>query len=142
MADALKARGGGQPFGVILAGGQARRMGGGDKALLALAGETLLARVIARMGLAGVDGAVAGVAEDLGQGAGLDRAGDPGPHRLQAVEVPARGPEGLAPALGRLVLAKGPAGDAMASGILAGHQADAAQGFAGLILEIKQARHH
>src|SRR5262245_23125646 len=34
--------------GVILAGGQARRMGGGDKALLMLGGETLLARAIAR----------------------------------------------------------------------------------------------
>lgn len=34
--------------GVILAGGQARRMGGGDKALLTLGGETLLARAIAR----------------------------------------------------------------------------------------------
>jgi molybdopterin-guanine dinucleotide biosynthesis protein A len=35
--------------GVILAGGLARRMGGGDKALLELAGQTLLARVIARL---------------------------------------------------------------------------------------------
>ncbi|HUS55137.1 MAG TPA: molybdenum cofactor guanylyltransferase MobA [Thermohalobaculum sp.] len=35
--------------GVILAGGLARRMGGGDKALLQLGGETLLARVIARL---------------------------------------------------------------------------------------------
>ena len=35
--------------GVILAGGLARRMGGGDKALLRLGGETLLARVIARL---------------------------------------------------------------------------------------------
>ena len=35
--------------GVILAGGLARRMGGGDKALLRLGGETLLARVIARI---------------------------------------------------------------------------------------------
>lgn len=35
--------------GVILAGGLARRMGGGDKALLTLAGEPLLARVIARL---------------------------------------------------------------------------------------------
>ena len=34
--------------GVILAGGQARRMGGGDKALLMLGGETLLARAIGR----------------------------------------------------------------------------------------------
>lgn len=35
--------------GVILAGGLARRMGGGDKALLEIGGETLLARVIARL---------------------------------------------------------------------------------------------
>ena len=35
--------------GVILAGGLARRMGGGDKALMRLGGETLLARVIARL---------------------------------------------------------------------------------------------
>ncbi len=34
--------------GVLLAGGQSRRMGGGDKCLAALGGETLLARVIAR----------------------------------------------------------------------------------------------
>jgi molybdopterin-guanine dinucleotide biosynthesis protein A len=34
--------------GVILAGGQARRMGGGDKSLLMLGGETLIARAIAR----------------------------------------------------------------------------------------------
>lgn len=38
-----------QPFGVILAGGQARRMGGGDKALLPLGGDTLLGHVIARL---------------------------------------------------------------------------------------------
>ncbi|WP_342236558.1 molybdenum cofactor guanylyltransferase MobA [Inquilinus sp. OTU3971] len=36
------------PYGVILAGGLARRMGGGDKALRPLAGVTLLDRVIAR----------------------------------------------------------------------------------------------
>ena len=34
--------------GVLLAGGLARRMGGGDKCLRPLAGETLLSRVIAR----------------------------------------------------------------------------------------------
>ncbi len=34
--------------GVLLAGGLSRRMGGGDKALLELGGETILARVIAR----------------------------------------------------------------------------------------------
>ena len=38
-----------QVAGVLLAGGLARRMGGGDKCLRPLAGETLLARVIARV---------------------------------------------------------------------------------------------
>lgn len=38
-----------QPAGVILAGGQSRRMGGGDKGLLRLGEETLLARVIDRL---------------------------------------------------------------------------------------------
>ena len=37
------------PVGVILAGGQARRMGGGDKGFLTLGGQTLLARVIDRL---------------------------------------------------------------------------------------------
>ena len=38
-----------QPVGVILAGGQATRMGGGDKGLLRLAGSTLLRHVIDRL---------------------------------------------------------------------------------------------
>jgi molybdopterin-guanine dinucleotide biosynthesis protein A len=37
------------PVGVILAGGRATRMGGGDKGLLTLGGESLLARVIERI---------------------------------------------------------------------------------------------
>jgi molybdopterin-guanine dinucleotide biosynthesis protein A len=37
------------PIGVILAGGQATRMGGGDKALLDLDGEPMLAHVIRRL---------------------------------------------------------------------------------------------
>mgnify|MGYP006278129951 CR=1 FL=1 len=37
------------PLGVILAGGLATRMGGGDKGLLELGGQTLLARVIDRL---------------------------------------------------------------------------------------------
>jgi molybdopterin-guanine dinucleotide biosynthesis protein A len=37
------------PVGVILAGGRATRMGGGDKGLLTLGGTTLLARVIERL---------------------------------------------------------------------------------------------
>ena len=39
----------GKPLGVILAGGLASRMGGGDKALLDLAGRPLLAHVIDRL---------------------------------------------------------------------------------------------
>ena len=38
-----------QPVGVILAGGQATRMGGGDKGLRMLGGQSLLARVEARL---------------------------------------------------------------------------------------------
>ncbi|MDA8746912.1 molybdenum cofactor guanylyltransferase MobA [Litoreibacter sp.] len=38
-----------QPAGVILAGGQSRRMGGGDKGLLCLGSQTLLSRVIDRL---------------------------------------------------------------------------------------------
>ncbi len=37
------------PAGVILAGGQSRRMGGGDKALLPLAGKPVLQHVITRL---------------------------------------------------------------------------------------------
>ena len=37
------------PLGVILAGGRSRRMGGGDKALLPLAGRPLIAHVIDRL---------------------------------------------------------------------------------------------
>ena len=38
-----------RPLGVILAGGQSRRMGGGDKSLQPLAGRSLIAHVIDRM---------------------------------------------------------------------------------------------
>lgn len=38
-----------KPFGLILAGGQARRLGGGDKPLLAIGGRTILARILARL---------------------------------------------------------------------------------------------
>lgn len=36
-------------FGLVLAGGQARRMGGGDKALIEIAGATILDRVLVRL---------------------------------------------------------------------------------------------
>jgi len=39
-----------QPLGVILAGGRATRMGGGDKGLLRLGSSTILDHVIARLG--------------------------------------------------------------------------------------------
>ena len=37
-------------IGLLLAGGQSRRMGGGDKCLRLLGGETILARIVARVG--------------------------------------------------------------------------------------------
>lgn len=54
-----------EPLGVVLAGGRATRMGGGDKGLLSLGGQTLLARVLGRL-----TPQVAGVA--------LNANGDPG----------------------------------------------------------------
>src|SRR5438067_12092768 len=39
----------GQPLGVVLAGGLARRMGGGDKARLRIGGRTILERVLVRL---------------------------------------------------------------------------------------------
>lgn len=42
--------GAGLPAGVILAGGRATRMGGGDKGLLQLGGRTMLDRVVGRLG--------------------------------------------------------------------------------------------
>jgi molybdopterin-guanine dinucleotide biosynthesis protein A len=36
-------------LGLVLAGGQARRMGGGDKALISIGGKTILARVLERL---------------------------------------------------------------------------------------------
>src|SRR5436190_6934469 len=38
-----------QTLGLVLAGGLARRMGGGDKARILIGGETILARVLARL---------------------------------------------------------------------------------------------
>jgi len=39
-----------RPLGVVLAGGLARRMGGGDKARIRIGGKTILERVLARLG--------------------------------------------------------------------------------------------
>ena len=41
-------------LGVVLAGGLARRMGGGDKPLLPIAGDSMLARIIAALRLPSV----------------------------------------------------------------------------------------
>jgi molybdenum cofactor guanylyltransferase len=38
-----------ETFGLVLAGGLARRMGGGDKALIRIGGETILERALARL---------------------------------------------------------------------------------------------
>lgn len=61
------------PFGVILAGGLARRMGGGDKGLLELGGQSILSRVIDRL-----DPQVAGLA--------INANGDPS--RFETYQVP------------------------------------------------------
>jgi len=62
-----------QPLGVILAGGQATRMGGGDKGLLPLGDGTILSHVIARL-----EPQVAGIA--------LNANGDP--ERLREFGLP------------------------------------------------------
>ena len=62
-----------QPLGVILAGGQALRMGGGDKGLLRLGGTTILGQVIDRL-----DPQVAGIA--------LNANGEP--DRFAALDLP------------------------------------------------------
>ncbi len=62
-----------QPLGVILAGGLARRMGGGDKGLLPLGGRSLLAHVVDRL-----EPQVAGLALNAnGDAARFDRFGLP-----------------------------------------------------------------
>ena len=62
-----------QPLGVILAGGQATRMGGGDKGLLPLGGATLLSSVVTRL-----DPQVAGLALNAnGAAARFDALGLP-----------------------------------------------------------------
>jgi len=62
-----------QPLGVILAGGQATRMGGGDKGLLRLGGRALLSHVVDRL-----EPQVAGLALNAnGDGARFDGFGLP-----------------------------------------------------------------
>ena len=50
MADGIT-----KPLGVILAGGLATRMGGGDKGLLQIGGQSLLSHVIDRLDLGFAD---------------------------------------------------------------------------------------
>lgn len=50
MSESDSASGAPPVLGLILAGGQARRMGGGDKCLLPLAGRPLLAHIVGRLG--------------------------------------------------------------------------------------------
>ncbi|MBM6592821.1 molybdenum cofactor guanylyltransferase MobA [Microvirga pudoricolor] len=72
-------------LGVVLAGGLSRRMGGGDKTLLPLAGKTLLAHVLERLGPQCADLAV-NANGDPARFAGMDETilpdpvpGHPGP---------------------------------------------------------------
>ncbi|MEO0402432.1 MAG: molybdenum cofactor guanylyltransferase MobA [Pseudomonadota bacterium] len=74
------------PLGLILAGGRATRMGGGDKGLLRLGGQTLLDRVVDR-----ISPQVAGLA--------LNANGDPA--RFAALNMPVL-PDGIAGFLGPL----------------------------------------
>jgi molybdenum cofactor guanylyltransferase len=100
----------GKPLGVVLAGGLARRMGGGDKARLRIGGRTILERVLARLetqcaglilnangdparfadtGLAVVADSVPGFAGPLaGILAGLDWAAKETPDIADVVSVP------------------------------------------------------
>jgi molybdopterin-guanine dinucleotide biosynthesis protein A len=124
-----------QPHGVILAGGQARRMGGGDKGRLRLGGHSLLTRVVDRLGpqvdrlalnangdaarfadlrLPVLPDSVAGYAGPLaGVLAGLDWAASIGaPHIVTAAADTPFFPPDLVP---RLLLAAGPSGMALAA---------------------------
>ncbi len=65
------------PVGVILAGGQARRMGGGDKALLCVGGVTLLDHVRGRLGPQVADMALNANGDAARFGAGLPVLPDP-----------------------------------------------------------------
>lgn len=88
-------------LGVILAGGQARRMGGGDKGLLDLGGRSLIEEVAARM-------------KPQCEALILNANGDPA--RFQALGLPVE-PDGVAGFPGPL------------AGVLAGMERAAASGF-------------
>lgn len=124
-----------QPHGVILAGGQATRMGGGDKGRLRVGGRTLLSYVLDRLepqvdqialnangdasrfadlGLPVLPDTVAGYAGPLaGVLAGLDWAAETGaPHIVTAAADTPFFPQDLVP---KLLLAAGPSGLALAA---------------------------
>ncbi len=92
-------------IGVILAGGRATRMGGGDKCLLEAGGRSLLSHVIARLGPQ-VDGLI------------LNANGDPARFAAYALPVVADGFEGYAGPL---------------AGVLAGMEAAQARGAARIV---------
>ena len=97
-----------KPFGLILAGGLSRRMGGGDKPLLEIGGKAILARVIARA---------------LPQCAGLALNANGDPARFAAYRLPVV-PDSVVGFAGPL------------AGILAGLDWLAAQGGAEMLLSL------
>lgn len=123
-------------YGVLLAGGLARRMGGGDKPLLALDGRSLLAHAIARLapqcahlainangdparfgafGLPVVADSIEGFAGPLaGVLAGMDAAAAHGPHARLLLSAPADTPFPPADLVARLKAAMEKAGAAIA----------------------------
>jgi molybdenum cofactor guanylyltransferase len=120
-------------FGVILAGGQARRMGGADKALVSLGGESLLSHVLGRF-----DPQIEALAISANgdparfAGFGLPVLADDGSHgplsgilsaliwaaplgATAVVSVPVDGPFLPPDLVPRLCLAAGPSGPALAA---------------------------
>jgi molybdopterin-guanine dinucleotide biosynthesis protein A len=121
-----------KPLGLVLAGGLARRMGGGDKARIRIGGATILERVLARLtpqcdgvilnangdptrfadsGLAVVPDSVPGFAGPLaGILAGLDWAAAHRPDIADVVSVPGDCPFLPADLVARLSVARAEAG--------------------------------
>src|SRR5215207_8491323 len=124
------------PLGLVLAGGLARRMGGGDKARIRIGGKTILERVLARLapqcgsmilnangdparfgdtGLPVVPDSVPGFAGPLaGILAGLDWAASQAPQLEYAVSVPADCPFLPADLVARLWAARAAQGQPLA----------------------------
>jgi molybdopterin-guanine dinucleotide biosynthesis protein A len=124
------------PLGLVLAGGLARRMGGGDKARIRIGGATILERVLARIkpqcaavilnangdptrfadsGLTVVPDSVPGFAGPLaGILAGLDWAAAPRPDIADVASVPGDCPFLPADLVARLAAARSAAGTPLA----------------------------